>query len=157
MPADDLVTVRGQAVSSKSCTLMAMDQPWLFQSIDWDEKLEPQKLKQANAVAADGRTLGEYDSNLKISFSKEQALLFKKTAYNLALAANLGGYGEYEFPIVLSYVKKDGTESKVEFDLARIMGPSVSAGNDANPLVENIDFSIMSLSEDGMKITNLRR
>jgi hypothetical protein len=112
-----------------------------FAAVDWDEKLEPEKVPGAGPMHI-GRTIGIYEANASMSLYKDEGLEFLKVLQTIAGQNN--GYGEIEFDLILSWEPLNGQGRIFTVKLlgARIAGHSEKNAPGAGATVIEMPLSI---------------
>lgn len=150
IPAPIAQLINGKVFDFSSIELVAGPQTFSnLQEVSYSDSLEPGTLRGTSAKKK-GRTRGEYDVEASISIYKGDLA----TLLGTLAALGLGGYGEAEFDINVTY--SEGLDNVITDTLigCRITDIEDSHSQGSDALQVTITLDVMELTRNGLSMTS---
>ena len=151
----DTISVNGNLISWSSCDLRINNDSFRgFTSFTYSEKRERSLGYGAGrAHGPRGRSAGKYTPDpVKLKGFKDSVNALRE--YLAALAPDGISYGDVEVPIVLQFVEPGKDPVTLKFERCVWTSTSGGAEEGADPLQDEIEFSVMSVSTNGKTLYN---
>ena len=117
-----------------------------FQEINYDWEADIGELRGNGSAIVKARTRGEFSFSGNVVLAKSDA----DEMIKILAALGLGGYGEAEFDLIVTYAERGQAKPTIDTLIScRLAGVSNSHSRSADPLFTSFDLSIVDILSNG--------